>query len=158
VVDFYHYRTGISGYNENLHKTTQIKTKIKKSSLKITLTQKNWIFYCLGTEKMPELQAFLPHWRWAVTHRPGAVVRPKRWLAHRTPLLSSSLFLSISIGFSLISLSVGTKRKEQQEAGEKGGEKEEILRRENCTVLSYVIIIFYFLWFKKFMEGPRVMQ
>jgi hypothetical protein len=55
VVDFYHYRTGISGYNENLHKTTQIKTKIKKSSLKIILTQKKWTFYCLGTEKMPEL-------------------------------------------------------------------------------------------------------
>jgi hypothetical protein len=83
---------------------------------------------------MPELQAFLPHWRWAVIHLSGAVARPKRWLAHRTPLLSSSLFLSISLGLSFflsrflsnLSLSVGTKRKEEQERRKKEqGRKEE---------------------------------
>jgi hypothetical protein len=113
VVDFYHYRTGISGYSENLHKTTQIKTKIKKSSLKIILTQKKkWIFYCLATEKMPELQDFCLTSVGPWPTIPGAVVRPKRLLAHRTPLLSlffflisppllsSSLFLSLSLGLS----------------------------------------------------------
>jgi hypothetical protein len=96
VVDFYRYRTRISGYNENLHKT-----KIKKSSRKnYTCPKRKWIFYCLATEKMPELQDFRLTGVGPWPTLPGAAFRPKRWLAHRTPLLSSSLFLSLSLGLS----------------------------------------------------------
>jgi hypothetical protein len=63
----------------------------------------------------------------------GAIFRPKRWIAHRTPPSSSlwfstslSVSLSFSLGISLISLSVGTKRKEEQERREKRqGRNEE---------------------------------
>jgi hypothetical protein len=91
---------------------------------------------------MPELQAFLPHWRWAVTHPPRRR-RPPQTVA--SPLHASSLKLSVSLHLSrfLSYLSLGwdekkrrysskeKKRKEEQERRQKGqGRKEEKRRKK----------------------------
>jgi hypothetical protein len=130
VVDFYHYRTGISGYNENLHKTTQIKTKIKKSSLKIILTQKKMDFLLFGYREnagTPSFFASLALGR----DTPARGRRPPQTVA--SPPHASSLKPSVSLHLYrfLSNLSLGwdekkrRARKKKERAGEKGREKKK---------------------------------
>jgi hypothetical protein len=130
------------GITKIFTKQPKSKQKSRNQALKLYLPKKKkWIFYCLRTEKMPELQAFLPHWRWAVTHRPRrrrppqTVASPPHASSFKLSVslhLSRSLFLSLSVSLSLISLSLGwdekktrTKKKKKR-AGEKGRRKKRV--------------------------------